>query len=70
MSAIRKDQTELASKFMAAFWGELVKPYYNSEDTDEYWSQVIDKIDDLYERFDLYENRQLVEMMFSFTDGL
>ena len=70
MSQINKDQLDNASKFMGAIWTELIKPFYNADKTDEYWLKLINKEADLYERYDLGNNKQLLELMFGFTCGL
>lgn len=70
MGAIREDQKENASKFMSALWNEFVKPYYNSEDTDEFWLGMMGKMNDLYNTYHLDENPQLCEMMMGFSCGL
>ena len=70
MAEIRRDQLENASKFMSAFWEEMVKPFYNSEDADEYWLKLIDKGNELHDRFNLNGDDRLKEMLFGFCTGL
>ena len=70
MAGIRKDQLEDASKFMSALWNEIVKPYYNPEKDDEYWLGLIDKINNLYDRFGLDRNKKMSYMMMGFANGL
>lgn len=71
MAAIKQNQLKDASEFMGAIWSELIKPFYNPENTDQYWSELVEKENELIRRFDLSEkNRLLLEMMFGFTCGL
>lgn len=69
MSAIREDQKENASKFMNVFWTQLVKPYYNPENTDKWWEEVfgtLSKIGDTYCKND----KILKAILFGFETGL
>ena len=69
MSAIRKDQMETASKFMTMFWKEIVKPYYNPEQTEAWWNDFIEKMkvfNDLY----CHDDKRLTKMMAGFYNGL
>ena len=70
MAAIREDQKDRASRFMSALWNELIKPYYNPVNTDEFWSEIVKKENELIERFDLESEKLLLEMMWGFTAGL
>ena len=70
MAAIKQNQLKDASEFMSAVWTELIKPFYNPEDTDEYWAKLVETENKLIRRFDLTNNRLLLEMMFGFTCGL
>ena len=69
MSAIRQDQLEVASKFMTAFWKEVIKPYYNPENTEEWWGHVIDHIDEFSQRY-CKDDKRLMKMLTGFFNGL
>ena len=69
MAQITEEQKAVVSKFMSAFWNELVKPYYNPEETDEYWESLIAKADDLEKRFGEDET-PVRRMIFGFIGGV
>lgn len=70
MAKINENQLENAKQFMSVFWMDLVKPFYNAEDDDDYWMAIIDKANEIFSRFHLEDNHQLREMLFGFICGL
>lgn len=69
MSTIRQDQLEVASKFMTIFWKEVVKPFYNPENTEEWWGMLIDRMGKLNQEYCPNDIR-LRKMMIGFFNGL
>ena len=69
MSAIRQDQLEVASRFMTAFWKEIVKPYYNPKQTDDWWDAFIERMEDFNEKYSKGDMR-LQKMLIGFYNGL
>ena len=69
MSTIRQDQLEVASAFMTAFWKEIVKPYYNPEQTDDWWDALIVHMEDFNEKYSKGDKR-LQKMLIGFCNGL
>lgn len=48
MGAVTKNQIPAVGEFMPRFW-ELIKATYTVEQCPQYWSQVLDKMQSLYE---------------------
>lgn len=69
MSVIREDQLDNAKKFMSVFWQKIVKPYYNTEETDEYWKALFTDMSKVGEAFCRNDTR-LKHMMYGFEKGL
>ena len=69
MSEIKDNQKEYASKFMSTIWNELIKPYYNAEDKDEWWVDMMDKANAVASRYGKADPR-LTKMITGFIRGL
>ena len=69
MSSINDSQKDNASKFMSAMWVELMKPYYNAENTDEWWGTALAKANELAERYCKHD-RKLLCMVTGYMNGL
>ena len=69
MSAMSKDQLDVASKFMTAFWKEIVKPYYNPENTEEWWGHAIDGMDAFSKKY-CADDKRLMKILVGFFNGL
>ena len=69
MSAIREEQLPTASKFMTLFWKEIVKPYYNPEQSEAWWDDFIQKMSQIGDAYCL-EDRRLMRILIGFCDGL
>lgn len=69
MAAIHKDHQKNASDFMNAFWQELVKPYYEPEQGQDYWGGMLDKANDLADRY-CKDDKRLYKIILGFAEGL
>lgn len=69
MSAITKEQLDNASKFMNDFWQNLVKPYYNAEETDAWWSDVVYKTQEIGQKY-CENDKRLMKILVGFHNGL
>lgn len=69
MSAITKEQLDNASKFMNEFWRDLVKPYYNAEDSDGWWNEMIRKVGDIGNKY-CNDDPRLRKILIGFERGL
>ena len=69
MSAITKEQLDNASKFMNEFWRDLVKPYYNPEESDGWWNEMIRKVGDIGNKY-CNDDPRLRKMLIGFERGL
>lgn len=69
MSTIHADQLKNASEFMTKFWSEIVKPYYNPEDSDEWWTEFIDKCSRMSDKYGRTDKR-ISEMVLGFIKGV
>ena len=69
MAEIRKEQMEYASKFMTVIWKELIKPYYNGEESADWWGTVLDKANKIGAAY-AHEDRRLVKMVSGFIAGV
>lgn len=69
MGAIREDQKENASKFMNVFWTQLVKPYYNPEETDAWWNELIKRVGDIGHEY-CEKDPRLRKILIGFESGL
>lgn len=71
MAGITAEQKDRVSKFMSAFWNELVKPYYNpSDESDEYWSKVVSKADEITEQFGGKDDVIVRNIVYGFIRGI
>ena len=50
MASVRKEDIPAIARFMPEFW-ELVKKYWIVEESDEYWEDVINECDRLYQKY-------------------
>ena len=69
MSAITKEQLDNASKFMNEFWKDLVKPYYNAEESDGWWNNFIRRMGDIGSKYCEHDPR-LRKILIGFERGL
>ena len=69
MAAIRDEQLKNTSEFMTVLWKYLVKPYYNPEDSDEYWQKMIDTINKISQRY-CQTDRRLQMLLVGFETGI
>ena len=69
MATIRKEQQKDASQFMKVFWNEIVKPYYNPEDSDEWWNKFLDRTTDIAKNY-CGTDRRLHKILVGFAEGL
>lgn len=69
MSAIRQEQLDNAAEFMNVFWKDLVKPYFNPEETDAWWNDMIRKTNDIGKRY-CENDRRLMKILTGFANGL
>lgn len=69
MSAIRKDQLDNASAFMNEFWKELVKPYYNAEESDAWWDEMIRRTGEIGHKY-CENDMRLMKILVGFQNGL
>lgn len=71
MAGITAEQKDRVSKFMSAFWNELVKPHYNpSDDSDDYWSNVVNKADEITEQFGGKDDVIVRNIAYGFIRGI
>lgn len=72
MAGITAEQKDRVSKFMSAFWNELVKPYYNPpvEQDDDYWSSAVGKADEITERFGGKDDVVIRNIVYGFIRGI
>lgn len=71
MAGITAEQKDRVSKFMSAFWNELVKPYYNpSDESDEYWSNAVSKADEITEQFGGKDDVVIRNIVYGFIRGI
>lgn len=69
MSAITKEQLDNASKFMNDFWQNLVKPYYNAEETDAWWNNMIRMVGEIGHKY-CEKDPRLRKILLGFEAGL
>lgn len=69
MSAIREDQLPNASAFFNDFWKNLVKPYYNAEETDAWWNDMIRRVGDMGHKY-CENDPRLRKILIGFELGL
>lgn len=69
MSAIREDQLPNASAFFNDFWKNLVKPYYNEEETDAWWNDMIRRVGDMGHKY-CENDPRLRKILIGFELGL
>ena len=69
MSAIREDQLPNAAAFMNDFWKNLVKPYYNAEETDAWWNDMIRRVGDMGRKY-CENDPRLRKILIGFALGL
>ena len=69
MSAIREDQLPNASAFFNDFWKNLVKPYYNAEETDAWWNDLIRLVGDMGHKY-CENDPRLRKILIGFELGL
>lgn len=69
MGAIREDQKENASKFMNVFWTQLVKPYYNPENSEEWWTDFFNKLSKFGDEH-CQNDKRLKGILFGFEKSL
>lgn len=69
MGAIREDQKENTSKFFNVFWTQLVKPYYNPEETDAWWNELIKRVGDIGHEY-CEKDPRLRKILIGFEAGL
>lgn len=71
MAGITSEQKDRVSKFMSAFWNDLVKPYYNpSDESDEYWSKAVSKADEITEQFGGKDDVIVRNIVYGFIRGI
>lgn len=72
MAGITAEQKDRVSKFMSAFWNDLVKPYYNppAEQDDDYWSNAVSKADEITERFGGKDDVIIRNIVYGFIRGI
>lgn len=51
MSAITQEQSSRVGKFMTEFWKDEMKPFYNPEDSQEYWDELVKKTSEICEKY-------------------
>ena len=51
MAQITPEELKNASPFMGEFWKEFLKLYYNPEDDEKYWNDVVKKTVDIAEKY-------------------
>lgn len=66
---ISEEHQQNASQFMAAFWNELVKPYYEPENGADYWMQLMEVANTLSEKY-CSKDKRLQNMIVAFIGGL
>ena len=69
MSAIREDQLPNASAFFNDFWKNLVKPYYNAEEADAWWNDMISRVGDMGHKY-CENDPRLRKILIGFELGL
>lgn len=72
MAGITAEQKDRVSKFMSAFWNELVKPYYNpsADADDDYWSKAVGKADEITEQFGGKDDVIVRNIVYGFIRGI
>lgn len=76
MAVITENQKDRVSKFMGAFWNNLVKPYYNPPTTqgnasdDAYWNDAISKADEITEQFGGKDDVIIRNIVLGFIRGI
>ena len=71
MAGITAEQKDRVSKFMSAFWNDLVKPYYNpSAESDDYWSNAVSKADEITEQFGGKDDVIVRNIVYGFIRGI
>ena len=69
MSAITKEQLDNASAFMNSFWKFLVKEYYNPEESDAWWNDMIRKTSEIGHKY-CENDKRLMKILVGFQNGL
>lgn len=69
MSVIREDQLPNASAFFNDFWKNLVKPYYNAEETDAWWNDMIRRVRNMGHKY-CENDPRLRKILIGFELGL
>ena len=69
MSAINKNQLDNASAFMNAFWKLLVKEYYNPEESDAWWNDMIRTTGEIGHKY-CENDKRLMKILIGFQNGL
>ena len=69
MSALKKDQLPAVSQFMTLFWKEIVKPYYNPEQTESWWDYFINDLSRFGDTYCL-EDKRLMKILLGFYEGV
>ena len=76
MAGITAEQKDRVSKFMSAFWNDLVKPYYNPPTTqgnasdDAYWRDSISKADEIATQFGGKDDVIIRNIVYGFIRGI
>lgn len=68
MSAIREDQLKNASAFFKDYWPNLVKAYYNPEDSDAWWNEMINKTHEIGHKY-CENDQRLMKICVAFEKG-
>ena len=68
MASVTKEEIPDVARFMTDFWN-LLKKYYKPEDTDEYWDNLLDDSEILYNSTQDRLCRQMVLDLSGYLEG-